>query len=942
MVTATGTPAPTYAWTLNGTAVGSGAFTIGSCTGSASTSNGGATLSLTTVAQACNGFLVGVTASNAVGTTAPATAALTVNPSDVAVIISFGGTAPVGEGQIASVSVTATGNNLTYQWYLDFGWQGGAWREIPGATASTYTTPPLTPGYNEAYLVVKVCSGPQPAPSDFPQRCAFSNKLQLLEPTNPLGISGLCFGGPNGWCYGSPWPQGNELTGVVVPDYRFPDPNGPAILNGPLVAVGYGTVLESADFGVNWTMRVTSPRLKFVGLARTPDGSRLVAPVQATSSPTVVGGLYISDDGGANWSSALSLTAAAAVNDVSIAADGTGVAVGTSIWRSAGGGTGWTQVSTPALAGGETLTRVARIKLRGNVVLAVSDAGNILRSADGGATWNRVMTGAARMIDVAINIDNSGGEFAVALEESDFTKPYRTNRIFFSTDGGLTWSESPLDVGQRAVGARTSDYPLVVVDRNERTWLGRIVGGSTVFDYPPPPVDWTKARTVGRWRLAIQEVNREGFAVGQYGAMMRMGEQGGFHWAGGGSEGLVASGVGSNITAIESSGAGTATSTTLLVRDRVIYSSTDGGASWRAGARLGGQQRADAGANAVSLRDENTAFAVFTSDTGRPSLARSDDRGGWWYPVGDMPFGSLNGVEIFWGGLNGVLIGGDGAGAWKIFRTLDAATWSAVHTLAAQPLAVRALDPQSGPYATVLVGTADGKIIRSTDGGATWAEITPGATGAIRHIARINATTAILSADNGLWRSTDAGLTWGRVYDATAFGSMTAVAADPAGTKCVAVGMVGILTGDCLAAPDAWSVVDIPFAGEPLSASWSSAGNVLAGAKGGTLLINRNSGQIASAPPRPRPRLKTLGPPIGPSARAAKDRPQGLGMPQRARAATEAPVPPRVQADSRSGKAPQPTPPPLRIGPERRALLTHPGAAGWPPEQPVPRAAQAR
>ncbi|MFN9970151.1 MAG: hypothetical protein ACK58T_09665, partial [Phycisphaerae bacterium] len=199
---------------------------------------------------------------------------VTLGVQDVAVINGIQ-VLPGNEGETASASVNASGPDLRYQWLLTYDDSLVA-RTIPGATAATYTTPVLTPGYRKAQLMVRVCAGP-PEPGVTPggaptndAHCVYSGRYTLLNDTYPVGVGGVCFGGPTGWCYRSPVPQANELTGLVMP-------GGSA----PLVAVGYGTVLESTDYGANWTARFPTPRLDFSGLARTPRGNRLLAPVAA-------------------------------------------------------------------------------------------------------------------------------------------------------------------------------------------------------------------------------------------------------------------------------------------------------------------------------------------------------------------------------------------------------------------------------------------------------------------------------------------------------------------------------------------------------------------------------------------------------------------------------------------------------------------------------------
>ncbi len=136
---ATGTPAPSLQWRLNGADLANGALSSGVCNGADVSGAATATVTLTSVPLACSGALVSAVASNGTmpnATSANATLTVTVNPL-----------APIIVGQPAAQSVitdatatfvaVASGTGLTYQWTKN----GMA---IVGANAATYTTPPVT------------------------------------------------------------------------------------------------------------------------------------------------------------------------------------------------------------------------------------------------------------------------------------------------------------------------------------------------------------------------------------------------------------------------------------------------------------------------------------------------------------------------------------------------------------------------------------------------------------------------------------------------------------------------------------------------------------------------------------------------------------------------------------------------------------------------------
>ena len=132
-VAATGTAPLRYQWTQNGANI-----------------SGATTSSYTTPAAAAsdNGSQFRVIVGNFVGTITSSAAILTVNVSPSISFQPLSQTTPVG--QTATFSVTATGlEPLSYQWQKN----GAA---IPGATSSTYTTPPTSNSDSGSQLAVVV------------------------------------------------------------------------------------------------------------------------------------------------------------------------------------------------------------------------------------------------------------------------------------------------------------------------------------------------------------------------------------------------------------------------------------------------------------------------------------------------------------------------------------------------------------------------------------------------------------------------------------------------------------------------------------------------------------------------------------------------------------------------------------------------------------------
>jgi len=123
-VTATGTPTPTYQWRLNGTAIA------------------GATSSSYSIAsvQASHAGTYAVVVSNSAGSVTSAGATLTVTGSIS--IVAQPESQTIAKNTTATLSVTAVGAGLSYQWYS--GQSGDVSTPISGATSAAYTTPKLS------------------------------------------------------------------------------------------------------------------------------------------------------------------------------------------------------------------------------------------------------------------------------------------------------------------------------------------------------------------------------------------------------------------------------------------------------------------------------------------------------------------------------------------------------------------------------------------------------------------------------------------------------------------------------------------------------------------------------------------------------------------------------------------------------------------------------
>jgi len=794
MVTATGTPTPTYAWTLNGTAVGSGAFTLGSCTGSASTSNGGATLSLTTVALACNGFLVGVTASNVAGTSAPASATLTVNPAGTPpAITAQPAAASTTVGGSANFSVSATGSGtLSYAWTLNSSLLPGSGTFTVGLCTGSLVSSNggenialagLAAGCNGAAISVTVSNGVNPN--------AVSNTVTIT--VNQAATPGARFGGPSGWGYANPQPQAGGLTGLVY-----------TASTSTFTAVGEaGTTVRTGDSGASWQVAFEAGRTSFTDLASPAPGVLVAAGAPPLGSGKG-SGVFRSTDGGQTWSQRLDAGSPGqlAVTKLAFADALFGVAAGPlGVWRTEDGGSSWTPVNnapaTQFVVSGD-FGGVAWADT--DVVLIYGGFGKILRSADRGVTWADVSPAGFfdNWRDMAFNATGVG----VAVGPN--------GKVARSTDRGANWQEVATPMTEPGTAVAFANSSTVVVMGN----LFRAMRSTDAGETWAAGSGFFGASSQFRLRFASPTV---GLAVSAIGGLTLRTDDGGATWTrvGGGT-------LDEQVIGMAASPSGTVVLAGSLDRD--LLRSADGGATW---ARAPGSYPGQFRFQKPSFATEQRVIAM------RPAgqIALSLDAGQTWNTRYDQLGQVLLADTTMASADIGLVVGNNGL----ILRSNDGgSSWTAVASGTTLPL-------KSVGCLTATVCLAGGGVfLRSTDAGNTWSVAPFPVTGfsQIRAIARVNNTTAVLAADDGLWRSDNAGVTWTRVYTPTG-GSQLGVSFNAAGIG-IATGYDGILRSTDQGLT--WVAQPIPAPSYLNAVTWVTPTTVLVGGDGGAILRNLQAG----------------------------------------------------------------------------------------------------
>ena len=181
-IAATGTPAPTFQWLLNGVALVNGTLASGPCAGAVAANTTTVQVAVSSVTIGCSGAIFSAVASNGVSPDATSNGAtLTVTQVAFApILIQQPISESVNVGFTAAYTSVANGiPTPTVQWQVST--DGGVtWANVNGATSTTYTTPATVIGDNGKLFraVFTNASG-----------SATSSGASLTVTTMPVGLS---------------------------------------------------------------------------------------------------------------------------------------------------------------------------------------------------------------------------------------------------------------------------------------------------------------------------------------------------------------------------------------------------------------------------------------------------------------------------------------------------------------------------------------------------------------------------------------------------------------------------------------------------------------------------------------------------------------------------------------------------------------------------------
>jgi photosystem II stability/assembly factor-like uncharacterized protein len=530
-----------------------------------------------------------------------------------------------------------------------------------------------------------------------------------------------------------------------------------------------GGIYRSTDAGATWTflgLRETSSIAKVV-LHPTDPNTAYVAAVGNLWRPTAERGVYRTTDAGASWTRVLTVDTLTGATDlvmdprdpqVLYAATYqrlrtgfgfNGGGPGSAIWKSTNGGTTWTRLENGVPSDDKGRIGLSIARSRPDVLVATIEhpsAGGTYRTEDAGATWKRLSgTNPRPMYYSKPSIDPTNDQRVWMMG----VQPAK------SEDGGNTFEPMP----------NSPTYDLGLKDDHHALWIDptnprHILLGGDGGLHESWDLGYTYARinnfSIGQfYRIAVDDRDPYWIYGGMQDAHSWMGPSATNHWMGILNSDWVQIGF--------SDGTGHAVGKEGA---RHVYSTSSGGSITRVDAITGDRYTIQPMApSGESYRFDWTAPVVASQHTegtvylGANKLLISRDSGSTWTATKDLTR-SVNRDTLRIAGVLTTEI--------RHSRNDGESNFSEITTMAESPVDAKVL----------WVGTDDGNVQLSRDGGATWTELSRNIRGVKdgSFVDRIVASgagagTAFVTFDNHrsgdfapyIFRTTDFGRTWTRV-----------------------------------------------------------------------------------------------------------------------------------------------------------------------------------
>ena len=576
----------------------------------------------------------------------------------------------------------------------------------------------------------------------------------VIDPTNSSTIyAGTLHGILKSTNGGETWIGANTgLTDSSISMLAI-DPLTPSTL----YAVTFRSIFKSTNGGETWNAITGFPSdIAFLSL--------VIDPITPSTLYTVAHGvIFKSTDGGGSWN------AISGVRDVrSLVIDPKNSstiyarAFGTiprqgifQIFKSTDGGGSWNLINTGLPADALILTLAIDPITPSTIYAGYSDAGQgIVKSTDGGESWQVINTGLPSAEVGSLAIDPTVPSTIYA----GYSGPIFRNKggIYKSTNGGASWDAA--DAGLTSIDVR-----VLAIDPVNTAAL-YTAAGNAVFKSVDSGASWTKLFT-----FQIANATFPSLAFGADDAIVRS---------------LLIDYIDPNVLYVE-----TARTDGCATGDKLVFKSTDGGASWSADNGQPGACNGDVDLSGVLslVLDPSDRNTLYVGDMTCGCLLKSTDGGASWSSVWDRPNGLDSsvwalaidptkpttlyaGIQLSYLGTGGVFRTTDGGASWSSAGLGDAA----VTVLAidpANPSTLYAVTERESDYSEPQGFRG---MFKSTDSGASWLPINNGLAGLIDTGSSITAflidpqNSNILyagSSGGGVFRSFDSGANWSPFND---------------------------------------------------------------------------------------------------------------------------------------------------------------------------------